>query len=93
MRGLELIRTDATYQPGNPMLAAGLTLLTQVLQDSGGAVNTMTGNKEGSNQAQKSCIFLSPIRNRMVKPGVVPSTGYAENSTHGLNAALVYELR
>lgn len=82
-------QTVLAHQTSNPVLAASLAALAQILKYPWSAIDPMAGNERGSDEPQQPCILLGPIGYRMIQPRVVTSASNAEKSAHQLDAKLI----
>lgn len=82
-------QTILTHQACNPMLAARLAVLTQVLQDPRCAIDAMAGDERGTNQSEKSSVFMGSARDWLPKPCVVPRASDTEDPAHGRHVEFV----
>ena len=73
----------------NSVLAARLSPLAQVQQDSRCTVDPVTGQERGPNQPKQPFIFLCPIRNRVFQPSVIASSSDTEKPAHRGNTESV----
>ncbi len=77
------------HQPGDAVLATGLSGLPQVQEDARGAVDALTRGERRTDQAKQPGILLGPVRDRVREPLVVAARSHAEHATHRLHAVLV----
>lgn len=77
------------HQSCDAMLAACLSGLPQVEEDTRAAVDTVTRDERRTNEAQQPGVLLSAIRHRLLQPVAVAARGQLEHTAHHLHAVQV----
>jgi len=72
----------ANHLQRNPVLAARLPAFPQVLKNSRGTINSVTGSEGFADKSEQSRIFLNSVRYWMIQPCVVAGARNAEKR-HG----------
>jgi hypothetical protein len=85
---MQCLQSILSHQTSNPMLAARLSTLAKIVQDSRRTIDAVAGGKRCANESQQPSIFLCSITDRLLEPGVIPGWRHAEKSTHRANAEL-----